>query len=273
MPGSSRLAAPLGLALLALTLPPCAPAVAEAGDLTLKVSPEFARGHQGAAGRTSAVSVPVDASLGIDRVTLSLRLPYLAVSGPGGFLPRIGTLGSAGTDGGGRSGLGDIRLGAAVAVLEHQTSHGDNYLDLGVKTRLPTATDASLGTTQFEHMLLLDGGIALPGGLALDLTLGRRVVPVPRRGRGERDYWTGFASLSLDFGEGWRAGVMASGQDRLPDIATPIIEAGAFLERDLSPALTLGLSAWHGMTRESDSFSLGLRIAYRFQGRHGRLGE
>lgn len=256
--------------LIATLLPAPAPAAAE---LTMTVAPEYAGGRNGAEGRTNALSIPVGASLGLDRFTLSARIPWLAVSGPGGYVPRIGTLGSSGTDGGARSGLGDLRLTGAYTLLEGETPDGPAFLEIGLQTRLPTATDARLGATQWEHMLLLDAGMALPGGVSIDATIGRRFVPFPRRGWGERDYWTGYGTISLDLPEGWRLGLAASGQDRLPDVATPVIEVGAFMEREIAPDVTLGLIGWQGLTRESAAFSLGLRLSYRFRRRHGSVEE
>jgi hypothetical protein len=265
-PGPSR---PLlaGLAGLLLAMP------AGAAELRLRLTPEYSSGRYGADTRTTTLNVPMDIGLASGRGSATVRLPWLAVSGPADFVPRLGALGAeGGTRRGTQTGLGDVRFTLAYTLVEEDEEVGVPHLGIALQTRFPTATRASLSSGQVEHLLRLDTGFSL-GGFDLDVSVGRRFVAFPRRGREETDYWTLFGILGRDVGSGWTVGVAVDAQDRVPDAARPVLEVGAFVERAVTPDLTVGVFAWKGLTSESASFSLGLRFAYRTSLWADRIGR
>lgn len=260
-------------ASLACLLLFAAPAgAAEGPEFRVRVTPEYSSGRYGEAQRTEVMSVPLDIGLSWERWTATLRLPWLSVTGPGGFVPRIGALGPAPVGGGaagspGRrtttTGVGDMRLTGAYTLFQGGDEPFAPYLDLALQTRFPTASSAELGSGQVEHILRLDTGMALGGGVALDASLGRRVVPFPRRGGGGRDYWTLFATLGWDVTEATTIGLGLDTQDRVPEANRAVLELGAFLDHELAPGLVGSLFVWHGVTRESAAIAAGFRLAWR----------
>jgi hypothetical protein len=264
----ARRPSPLLPAVAGLLLAAAAPAAAD--EIRLRIAPEYASGAQGGPGRTIALSAPVDVGLAGERTALTLRLPFLSVDGPASYLPRIGSLGTA-PRGRHDTGLGDARLTGSVTLLDGDAAEATPYLDLALQTRLPTATRKSLGTGQVEHLLRADTGLTLSGGTALDLSLGRRFVVFPRAEGAGTDYWTLYATAAHPIAEGWTAGLAVDAQDRLPDVARPVVDVGAFLRHDIAPDLSVGVFAWHGLTRESAAFSVGLRFAYRLNIGSARL--
>ena len=215
------------------------------------------------------MATPFDASIATGRTRLGLKIPDVG-SEPGGWLPAASI--PAGPGGAALAGgMGDVRATARIGLAEGEAG-AIPWLDLALQTRLPSATDPRLGAGQWEHVLRVETGMAFEGAVAIDASLGRRIAPFGRRGRGEKDYWVAEASLAMPLAPSWTVGLAAYAQDRQPDIATPVMELGTFIERDLGEDLSVGLFTWHGLTRESPAFTIGLRLAYRLRWSPARLG-
>jgi hypothetical protein len=240
------------LAALLLSAP------AMATEYRLKLSPEFTRGRA-AEGHAATTLLPVELTASGEKGWLGLRLPFADVSGGGGFVSGLGAVEGQGR----RRGLGDLRVTLAHHLLGGE--EGAPYLDIALRTSLPSATAPGLGAGQVEHLLRLDAGLDLAPGLALDVSLGRRLVPFPRQGRAGVDYWTFQGSVTRTLPGGWSLGLGVDAQDRLPDAARPVVELGATIEREMTADTTIGLFAWKGVTAESALFSLGLRLSVRLQ--------
>jgi hypothetical protein len=237
----------------------------QAADLYVNFTPEYASGHYGNPTRTVTLSAPLDLRLEGERASIGLRIPYLAVNGPSSFVPRIGELGE-GTDprgSGTTRGLGNLRLGAAYTLLKAGDSILEPYLGVAVQLRAPTAAPPGLGSAQYETFLRLDVGANLTETLSLDLSVGRRFVPFPMSGGAGADYWTFFATLAHDLTSDWSIGISLDAQNRVPEANRPVLEAGLFVERAVTPNLTLGAFLWRGFTAESADYSFGLRVSYR----------
>jgi hypothetical protein len=247
---------------------------AAATDLQVSLTPEYATGRYGQPKSTVSLSAPLDVRLIGERTTVSLRLPLLSLDGPANFVPRIGEVGqgSERRARGVRQGLGDLRLTGAYTLREAGEGWREPYFGIAGQIRIPTATPSDLGSGQVELFLRLDAGANLTDTLSLDVSLGRRFVPFPRAGSGA-DYWTLFASLALDVTPDWTVGATLDAQDRVPDANRPVLELGAFVERNLTPELTLGAFVWRGFTNESVDWSFGLRLSYRIPLRGIRLAR
>lgn len=244
-----------------------------AADLYVNFTPEYASGHYRNPTRTVSLSAPLDLRLEGERAAVSLRIPYLAVNGPSNFVPRIGELGE-GTDprgSGTTRGVGNLRLGAAYTLVKAGDSIWEPYLGVAAQLRLPTAAPPGLGSPQYETFLRVDVGANITETLSFDISLGRRFVPFPTQGGAGADYWTLFASVALDVTSDWTIGVSLDAQNRVPEANRPVLEAGLFVERSLTPELTVGAFAWRGFTTESVDYSFGLRVSYRLPVRGVRL--
>lgn len=244
-----------------------------AADLYVNFTPEYASGHYGSPSRTTAWSAPLDLRLVTDRSSFALRIPYLSVNGPSSFVPRIGELGD-GSDprgSGTTRGLGNIRLTAAHTLIKEGDTIWEPYFGLAVQLRMPTASPPGLGSAQYETFLRADLGANLTETLSFDISLGRRFVPFPARGGAGADYWTLYGSLALDVTSDWTIGIALDAQNRVPEAKRPVLEAGLFVERNVTPDLTLGAFVWRGFTTESVDYSFGMRLSYRLPVSGGRL--
>ncbi len=107
---------------------------------------DYSTGRYGQLSDTSALSVPLNASVQIDRLRLEFTLPYLDVKGPGSYI------GGIVLPGGGvpmtNSGLGDITLGAAW--LAHRDDDTWPAVEIAGNLKVPTAS-AGLGTGKFDY--------------------------------------------------------------------------------------------------------------------------
>lgn len=240
---------------------------ARAGDdaeIRLRITPEYSSGHYGNPIRTTISSVPVDVSLYIGRWTATLRVPYLSVTGPGGFVPRIGSVG--GSEATGRttsSGIGDTRLTLAYSVLEGGDEPFQPYLDIAIQQRMPTASDPALGSGLWEQAVRIDTGFAINDALSLDASLGHRFVLFPPKGGAGDDYTYVFAALTWDIDPKTAMGIGIDAQDRVPDARRPVVEFGVFADRRLGGGFTVGAFLWRGVTRESADWSGGVRLVWR----------
>lgn len=237
---------------------------AEPAELRFGVTSEFAGGSAHAHRRLGGSTVTVDTTIAAGSGSVTLRMPDLAARGLGDLLPETVPGGTSSAR------MGDLRLIGRYALAEGEPG-GAPSLAIAVQTRMPSATEPSLGAAQWEQVVRLETGLELHGGAALDLSLGRRITPFGREGRGEKDYWIGQGSLAMPIAADWTAGLAAYAQDRQPDVTTPVMELGAFVERALGDDLAIGLFTWHGMTRESPAFTIGLRLAYRIRWTPARL--
>jgi hypothetical protein len=244
-----------------------------AADLYVNFTPEYASGHYGNPTRTVALSAPLDLRLATERSSIALRIPYLSVNGPSSFVPRIGELGEGNDPRGSGTtrGLGNIRLTAAHTLIKEGDTIWEPYFGLAVQLRAPTAVPPGLGAAQFEAFLRADFGANISETLSFDISVGRRFVPFPARGGAGADYWTLFGTLALDVTSDWTIGVSVDAQNRVPEANRPVLEAGLFVERSVTPGLTIGAFAWRGFTTESADYSFGLRISYRMPIRGSRL--
>lgn len=257
---------------MTLALGPAAPPL-QAADLYVNFTPEYASGHYGNATRTVTLSAPLDLRLEGERASIGVRVPYLMVNGPSNFVPRIGELGE-GTDprgSGTTRGLGNLRLGASYTLAKAGDTIWEPYFALAVQLRAPTASPPGLGSAQYETFVRADFGANITDTISFDISLGRRFVPFPARGGAGADYWTLFATLAHDLTEDWTIGVSLDAQNRVPEANRAVLEAGLFVERALTPNLTLGAFAWRGFTTESVDYSFGLRVSYRLPVGGGRL--
>lgn len=250
------------LGLLALAAP--AARAGEEPELRLRITPEYASGHYGNPVRTEVWTVPVDVTLYIGRWTATLRVPTLTVTGPGGFVPRIGAVG--GSQATGRttnSGLGDTRLTLAYTVLQGGDDPFEPYLDIAVQQRMPTASDPALGSGLWEQAVRIDTGFAINDALSFDASLGHRFVLFPPKGGAGYDYTYLYAAVTWDIDAKTAIGLGIDTQNRVPDARRPVLEIGAFADRKLGNGLTFGVFLWHGVTRESADWSGGFRLVWR----------
>jgi hypothetical protein len=225
------------------------------------VAPEFSSGRYGSESRTEIYLVPYDFTFYGDRLSATLRVPYLSVRGPGRFASQKG--GGAGRNHPVRTteiGLGDVRLTGTYTVLE-----GDNsspYLDVALRTILPTASSHGLGRGWMEQALRIDTGLELSKSVLLDASVGRHFALFPRKG-GSADYWSLFAGLTWNTAGGTSVSVDVYAQDRAPNAKRPVLEVGAFLDQEIAPGVSVGVFAYRGLTRESVDWSGGFRLTYR----------
>lgn len=111
---------------------------------------DYSTGRYGQASDTSVISVPVNASVQIDRLRLELTVPYLDVHGPGAFVGVVIPGGGAPTT---NSGLGDITLGAAWLINRDDVDVP--AIELAGTLKLPTAS-TGLGTGKWDYNLAMN---------------------------------------------------------------------------------------------------------------------
>ena len=254
----------LGLVLLAAPAARAAAGAADEPELRLRITPEYSSGHYGNPVRTEIWAVPMDVTLYIGRWTATLRVPYLTVTGPGGFVPRIGSVG--GSQATGRttsSGIGDTRLTLAYTVLEGGDDPFEPYLDIAVQQRMPTASDPALGSGLWEQAVRIDTGFAINDALSLDASLGHRFVLFPPKQGAGYDYTYLYAALTWDIDAKTSVGIGLDAQNRVPNARDPVLELGIFADRKLGGGFTAGVFLWHGVTRESADWSGGFRLVWR----------
>jgi hypothetical protein len=243
------------LALLLILAAAAGPAAAQ---LRLSIAPEYATSRQPGEARTVVTTLPLDVAAQTGRVSAKLYVPWLSVGGGTQFLPGIGEVGGARA-----AGLGDLRLTGAYTLLQGSVAPFDPYIDIALRTRFPTAASPALGTGQMEHVLRLDTGARLSDSLALDASVGRRFVLAPPKGGAGADYWTVDVALGWEAVEGTTLGLSFETQDRTPDSTRPVLELGAFIDREIAPGITLGVFGARGLTRDSAEWTVGLSLVYR----------
>ena len=86
------------------------PAVATAGDLKVSLAPGYTRGDYGSSIITDTYEVPLKVSYQEGPYRVSIRVPYLGVTGPQTAVPNLGVVGSPSN--GGRRGRDVVRSGS-----------------------------------------------------------------------------------------------------------------------------------------------------------------
>lgn len=255
------------VAAVAAALLMLAAADAAAAELRLRLERDYADGGIGREGRAGGIGMPMEIRLAGSSGYASLRMPMATPTGGlsraiDPTAPRLPFEQPGGA-------IGDVRLTFGQTLLGGDPDGA--YLDIALRTRLPSATQAGFGSGVAEQMLRFDAGLPLAEGLMAEVSVGRRFAPIARD-TGGRDYWSFSGSLALDVEPGWTVGLLLEAQDRQGFSQRPILDVGAFVEREVAPDLTAGVIAWRGMAGDG-AFSIGIRLAYRVNLSLDRLGR
>lgn len=127
------------------------------GQLTFTTGMDYSSGHYGQSEKTRITYVPFITKYELnDQWTFKAVIPWLSIDGPGAVSAdsRIIT-GTTSTRRTRESGLGDIVLGTTYSAL--QLNEQKLYIDLGLKVKLPTASESKgLGTGKSDYTLTAD---------------------------------------------------------------------------------------------------------------------
>lgn len=118
--------------------------------LKLTLGYDFTTGKYGGSERTDISYVPLTIHGEIDLWTVKLTVPYIRVSGPGGFID--GPSGPIATQGGVSEGVGDIIASGAYTLWP--LTDWLPFIDLIGRIKFPTADEnKGLGTGEFDYSI------------------------------------------------------------------------------------------------------------------------
>ncbi len=273
-----------------------APFAAMAGDLKVSLSPGYTSGDYGSNVPTETFEAPLKIRYKEGPFRISVRIPYLAVSGPRTAVPDLGVVGapsngrrrggSVDTSGRGRgaddtataattggtgaggtsmtSGLGDIGISGGVRVLGGGASDWFT-LELGGGTKLPTGDKSrGLGVGQAGLSAQMTATIDFSKSLSLEVTAGRFFRTRRDNDLQLRDYMFGNASLTYDISPKLSVGANIDVQERAVTGQTAVVEAGLFVEYEIAPNWKVGANIFKGFTRDSAAWGMGLLVSRRF---------
>lgn len=120
-------------------------AVASATTWEVATGVDYSTGKYGQPTDTQVLSVPLNASVQLDRLRLEVTIPYLDVKGPGSYIGGVVIPSGAPMT---NSGLGDINLGAAWLI--HRDDGSFPAIEVAGSLKLPTAS-AGLGTGKWDY--------------------------------------------------------------------------------------------------------------------------
>lgn len=126
-------------------------------QLTFTTGLDYSSGHYGQSEKTRITYVPFITKYELnDQWTFKAVIPWLSIDGPGAVSAdsRIIT-GTTSTRRTRESGLGDIVVGTTYSAL--QLNEQKLYIDLGLKVKLPTASESKgLGTGKSDYTITAD---------------------------------------------------------------------------------------------------------------------
>jgi hypothetical protein len=241
------------------------PSVAAAGDLKVSLSPGYTRGDYGSSISTETYEVPLKVSYQEGPYRISVRIPYLGVTGPQTAVPNIGVVGSPSN--GSRRGRDVVRSGSSGSGgpgpsggsgsgsgSSGSSGSGGSGTDDGSAGSSGIATSAnSRSTVQGLGDLGLAGSARVLGGqkgdwFKLELGAGTK-LPTGDKGRGLGTGQVGLSTqmlatidfprdLTLEFTFGRFFRTAHSSDLRLEDY----FYSTTSLSYDITPKLTVGLS-------------------------------
>jgi hypothetical protein len=247
-------AALAGLALVAL------PAAAMAAELSLTSGVGYATGTYGAHKPTDTTLVPLAAKLRTGGWSFGVSTEWMSVNGPAdiGEIDDLGGSTVSGSGGGKRDRQGFTDTHLSVRYALNHLAGGPLYLDAQAKAALSLGGDDVSGSRYVADAEL---GVEWRS-MGAYVDLGRRFMnqsPVVDR----HDAWAyaigGWARLDRRTELGmWYvthdAPVAGQGEPR---------KLGAYVSRDLNPAVRIAFTLYEGLSPASPGFGAGLRLTWR----------
>jgi hypothetical protein len=265
------------LLALSLTLLVSMPALAE-DQYSLGAGVEYSSGKYGNTEATDIVYVPVTGKYVAGRLALTLTVPWISVTGPGGVVRGMGRLGMSGSGmmsggggmmGGGTGSTGTTRstsagLGDVIASAGYDIYSTDaTRFDLVGNVKFGTANaNRSLGTGQNDYSAQVDAFRSFDETV-VSMTLGYRINGSPAGiSLNNTPYGAIGASRKLqdDTTMGMRFDMAKS---PLPS-ASNLKQASVYVAQQVSPATEISFKAMKGFSDGDPDYGLGLYVSHTY---------
>ncbi|MBI4807859.1 MAG: transporter [Nitrosomonadales bacterium] len=235
---------------------------------------DYSSGKYGNAESTIILYVPVTGKYITDNLTLSLTVPYISITGPGGIVRGMGRIGMTGAGGSGgmgggmasagagaakttNSGLGDITASADYTIFSTDTSNVN--LVSGIK--FGTADEnKGLGTGRNDYSVQIDGYRGM-NETALFATLGYKIYGSPPGvDFNNVPYGTIGASWQLDSGK-TVGGMFEAAKSPSGGVAGRR-ELSAYVTHMIAPGTRISANILKGFSDASPDIGVGILVSH-----------
>lgn len=239
------------------------PALADEPQLTFTTGADYSSGKYGQSEKTNITYTPLIAKYETGRWTLKLTVPWIEIDGPGGVSAdnRIVTGTNISNKRVIESGLGDIVASATYSAI--QLSKQRIYIDIGAKTKLPTAsTSKGLGTGEIDYTLFADI-YKMIDKVTIFGTTGYKVLGDPD-GVNLRNVWFGSLGTVYKFDKKNSAGAMIDIRQATSDSGTNLQEYTVFYSHKFNDTYKIQTYLVSGETRSSVDIGGGAMLSMSF---------
>lgn len=250
-----------------------APAAAQAAPDAKQTQAEFStgldyqQGEYGTGEEIETLSVQNGLRVTTGRVTLSASLPWQRIEGPGNAVGGGGLLGlpiivdpTRPATRIARSGIGDVRLGAAYAIP--RSSLGGVGLALTGQVKLPTASEEKgLGTGETDYTVGAEASATL-GGVTPFASVGY-TMPGDPEGFELRNSLSARAGIAAPLSNAVRGHVAYGYAQSLSPLVPDEQQVGAGLNAAIGKRLSVGVYGSAGLSEGSPDVGAGLSLGIR----------
>lgn len=249
---------PLRAAVTGLVL--CTATAQAADKLSFSAGVSYLSGDYGQTLSTDILYIPFGMKKRSSNWTFGLTVPYLEITGPGGVLPDLGPVDTAGTTRTTSSGLGDII--ASAGYHAYYNAEKGLLADVTVKVKLPSADpDKGLGTGKVDYYGQLDL-YKLSGAWTPFATLGYKVIG--DTDTNYRDVFYASLGVNYSFNEQIDAGLQLYGRQRITSDYDPREELTLFASRKLDKQWKLSGYLMTGFSDASPDWGAGASVGYSY---------